>query len=120
MLSSQPVPEIRTVVTLETFKQLRDEIQNVRTSENIAKYIADIIRQTRRDQDVTRGASPRAGATLLRAARSCAYLNNREFITPDDVREVAPFVLNHRLILRPDSPPVDEIIKRTLAKVAFS
>ncbi len=120
MLSSQPDPDIRPVMTLEDFKQLRRAIQNVRTSENIAKYISDIVRQTRRDSDIARGASPRAGATMLRAARSSAFLNDREFITPDDVREVAPFVLNHRLILKPDAPPVDEVIRRTLAKVAFS
>ena len=120
MLSSQPDPDICPVMTLEDFKQLRRAIQNVRTSENIAKYISDIVRQTRRDSDIARGASPRAGATMLRAARSSAFLNDREFITPDDVREVAPFVLNHRLILKPDAPPVDEVIRRTLAKVAFS
>lgn len=120
MLSSLPDPTISPVIKLSDFKQLHKDILNVRTSENIAKYIADIIRQTRRDPDIARGASPRAGATMLKAARSCAFLNDREFITPDDVREVAPFVLNHRLILKPDAPPVDEVIRRTLTKVAFS
>ncbi len=120
MLSSQPDPIIHPVIKLADFKQLREVILKVQTSENIAKYISDIIRLTRRDGDIVRGASPRAGAIMLKAARSCAYLNDRQFITPDDVREVAPFVLNHRLILKPDAPPIDEVIRRILTKVAFS
>ena len=119
MLSAQPDPQISPVLSLDEFLHYRQEIQNVRVSETIGTYITMLIRQTRKEPDILRGASPRAGATLLKAARGDAFLQGAEFVTPDHVRDVASLVLNHRLILAPDAPPIDDIIQRILAKVPF-
>jgi MoxR-like ATPase len=74
----------------------------VQFREELLGYIVDIVRRTRAEESLLVGASPRATQSLLAASRAQAALAMRDFVTPDDVKRMAPAVLEHRLILRPE------------------
>jgi MoxR-like ATPase len=82
---------------------LRDALQLVTISDALIEYAVQVVRRTRNDDAILVGAGPRASQSLLRAARAWAALAGRDFVTPDDIRSVASPVLEHRLLLRPES-----------------
>ena len=81
---------------------LRGLVDGVRVAEEVRAYIADITRTTRDERMLALGASPRATVSLFRAARAVAVLEGRDFVTPDDVKRIAPAVLRHRIALSPE------------------
>jgi MoxR-like ATPase len=81
---------------------LRGLVDGVRVAEEVRAYIADVARMTREERMLSLGASPRATVALFRAARAAAVLEGRDFVTPDDVKGVAPAVLRHRITLAPE------------------
>ena len=81
---------------------LRGLVDGVRVAEDVRAYIADITRTTRDERMLALGASPRATVSLFRAARAAAVLEGRDFVTPDDVKGIAPSVLRHRIALSPE------------------
>lgn len=94
------IETISQVVTPEETLKLRSELSSVQISEPVMGYIMDIIEKTRNDSRLNIGASPRGTISLCRAARAYAAFNGRSFVTPDDVKYLAPFVLTHRLHFR--------------------
>jgi MoxR-like ATPase len=78
-------------------------VQTVQVSPEISGYIVDIARATRESPSLSLGVSPRGATALLRASRAWAWLNGRDFVTPDDVKSLAQAVLAHRLGLRPEA-----------------
>jgi MoxR-like ATPase len=100
---------------------LRQILEQVVVSEPLVTYAVQVVRRTRTDDSIMVGAGPRATQSLLRAARAWAAMANRDFVSPDDVRAVARPVLEHRLLLRPESElegvrPLD-VLNRTLHEV---
>ncbi len=91
--------DIRPVIGKDELLQLRQTLGSVFVDPAMLRYIAAIIQQTRQSKAVFLGASPRASVALLQASKAYALLQGRDFITPDDVRLVAPAILQHRLIL---------------------
>ena len=81
---------------------LRGLVDGVRVTEDVRAYITDITRTTREERMIALGASPRATVSLFRAARAVAVLEGRDFVTPDDVKGIAPSVLRHRIALSPE------------------
>ncbi|MEP6992414.1 MAG: MoxR family ATPase [bacterium] len=81
---------------------LRALVDGVRVADDVRAYIADITRTTREERMLALGASPRATVALFRAARAMAVLEGRDFVTPDDVKGIAPAVLRHRIALSPE------------------
>ncbi|CAN5783983.1 MoxR family ATPase [soil metagenome] len=81
---------------------LRALVDGVRVAAEVRAYIADITRSTREERMLALGASPRATVSLFRAARAVAVLAGRDFVTPDDVKGIAPAVLRHRIALSPE------------------
>ena len=69
----------------------------------IRQYVVALIRATRGDASVALGASPRAAVALFQAAQARALMTGRDFVVPDDVKELAPAALRHRLVLTPDA-----------------
>jgi MoxR-like ATPase len=100
---------------------LRSGLTAVAARAELVQYIVDVVRATRSHEGVLLGAGPRATQGLLLASRAKAALEGRDFVTPDDVRTMAPAVLEHRLILRPESEVEgvrpDEIIDRIFNEV---
>ena len=81
---------------------MQDSLEDVHLGEAVGYYIVDLVTATRGNADVQVGASPRGALALMKAARGRALLNGRDFVTPDDVKEIAVPVLAHRLTLRPE------------------
>jgi MoxR-like ATPase len=80
---------------------MQEDVRNVRVSDSVKKYIVDIVGSTRDDRNATLGISPRGSIALYKAAKAFAYIYEREYVTPDDVKTAAVSVLAHRIILSP-------------------
>jgi MoxR-like ATPase len=95
-----PLEELGPVIQPEVFVELQAARRQIRVSEPVRAYIADIVRGTRGHSALQYGASPRATLGLMRAAQGLAALRGRAFVLPDDVKQLAGPVLCHRLILK--------------------
>ena len=91
--------DIEPVLSLEELLQLRGMLQNVVVETSLLRYMAQIVQQTRSSRAVFLGASPRATVAIMQTAKAHALLAGRDFVAPDDIKIVAPYVLNHRLVL---------------------
>jgi MoxR-like ATPase len=100
---------------------LRKVLETVQVSDQLVDYAVQVVRRTRTDDAILVGAGPRASQALLRAARAWAALAARDFVSPDDIRAVALPVLEHRLLLRPESElegvRATEVLDRILHEV---
>jgi MoxR-like ATPase len=94
---------VQAVVDVSELRVAQREIDATGVSDEVANYVTAIVRATRTLPSVELGASPRAGVHLLAAAKAAARLDERGYVTPDDVASVAPDVLRHRLLLRPEA-----------------
>jgi MoxR-like ATPase len=91
--------DIDSTITKEEFLSLRKLMNQVFIDHTLLQYIAMIVQQTRTSKAVYLGASPRASVAMLQTSKAYALLQGRDFITPEDIKFVAPYVLQHRLIL---------------------
>ena len=112
---------VEPVITKEQLIELRQLLDTVFVDPAMLRYIAGIVAQTRQSKAVFLGAAPRASVALLQASKAYALLQGRDFVTPDDVRFVAPSILQHRLILTAEAEmegitPV-KAVKRLIEKV---
>ncbi|MCB9785040.1 MAG: MoxR family ATPase [Candidatus Omnitrophica bacterium] len=107
--------------TFEEVGEIRRAIEAVHVSPEVIAYITSIVRQTRQFHEIMLGASPRAGVRIFEASRAAAALEERTFVTPDDVRRVAMPALRHRVVLTPESEiegvTPDECISRVMDRV---
>lgn len=93
------VDRLEPLLTPADLATLRDAAQQVRVEASLLRYIAEIVDTTRHSKAVYLGASPRAAVAILSSAKAYALLQDRDFVTPDDIKTVAPFVMHHRLLL---------------------
>lgn len=93
------VDRLEPLLTPADLATLRDAAQQVRVEASLLRYIAEIMDTTRHSKAVYLGASPRAAVAILSSAKAYALLQERDFVTPDDIKTVAPFVMHHRLLL---------------------
>lgn len=91
--------EVKPAITRDELLALRRLMEKVFVEPTLLRYIALIVQQTRNSKAVYLGASPRASVAMLQASKAYALLQGRDFITPEDIKFVAPYVLQHRLIL---------------------
>jgi MoxR-like ATPase len=98
-----PYDTVCPVTSPEDLCALQREVQNVQVSDEVAAYIVAITDRTRQSPDLRLGASPRASRALYRTAKALAAVSGRDFVTPDDVKELAGPVLCHRLVLSADA-----------------
>jgi MoxR-like ATPase len=94
---------VRPVVGREALGEARAAVDATRVDDEVARYIVAVVRRTRELPSVQLGASPRAAVHLLGAAKAAARLAGRDYITPDDVGQMAAAVLAHRLVLTPEA-----------------
>lgn len=99
---AHPVENISAVMGPEVVIQIQDAIRNVYVQSSVRHYILDIVSATRTHPAVSLGASPRGSLMLLHCAQSLAFVNSRDFVTPDDVKAMTPSVLAHRIMVRPE------------------
>ena len=97
--NSNPLEHIKVVADCRTIVDIQHVVQQVGVEQSIAEYLLAIIRSTRTHPELRLGASPRASLMLYRASQALAFLRNRDFVIPDDTRELAGPVLSHRITL---------------------
>ena len=95
--------QVRPVLTKDELIAMRQLLSQVFVEPALMRYMVDIVHQTRHSKAVFLGASPRASVALLQASKAFALLQGRDFIAPDDIRLVAPSVLQHRLVLNAEA-----------------
>ncbi|MCL4489939.1 MAG: MoxR family ATPase [Chloroflexi bacterium] len=94
-----PLPDLQPVVTTDKIVEMQRAARQVRVESSVRDYIIAIVRATRAHSAVEIGASPRGSLYLYHAAQAWAALRGREFVLPDDVKFLTPFVITHRLII---------------------
>ncbi len=113
---------VQSVITMEELAGLGEVLTQVVLREELIGYVVDLVRRTREHPSILVGAGPRATSALLMASRARAAVDDRDFVTPDDIRDVAQPVLGHRLILRPEYEieglSIEETVTNILAEVA--
>ena len=92
------VEDLQPCISLEEVQELRRLCADVKVEGSLKQYIVDLVRSTREDEEITLGVSPRGAVALHRASQALAFISGRDFATPDDVKDLAPHVLSHRLI----------------------
>ncbi len=96
-----PIESIEAVANAEDIDFMQEAAKHITVSELIYEYILDIVRGTRDTKHVHLGASPRGSLALTKSAQALALLSGRDYVAPDEVKALAPYVLAHRLILEP-------------------
>ena len=125
--------EVSTILSKEDIFNIREEINKINMSDSLERYIIEIVFATRNPSEyglekeaeyIQFGASPRASINLNLAAKAVAFFDNREFVLPEDIKEIALDVLNHRIILNyeaeADGVKTQDIIKSILDKIPIS
>lgn len=112
---------VQPVMTAEELKTYQHLIKDIVVEEDLIEYIAKIIVNTRENQFLYLGASPRASLALLTASKAFAGIRGRDFVTPDDIKEASFAVLRHRIIVSPEREmeglTADEIIKQIVKSI---
>jgi len=128
-MGGEPPPPPRPVIDVKEILAARHSVNGIYLDERIRNYVVDLVHATREPERfgldvrplVQYGASPRATLALARGARALAFLEGRAYVTPDDVKTIAPDVFRHRVLLtyeaEAEGVPVDEIVRRILARV---
>ncbi|WP_422360125.1 AAA family ATPase [Reichenbachiella sp.] len=93
---------IKKIINLEKLRSIQKTISQVKVKPEILAYIAAIIHETRNNPNIYLGASPRASLCLLQTSKALAAISGRDFVTPDDVKEMVTPVVNHRIVLNPE------------------
>jgi MoxR-like ATPase len=102
-LHSHPTREVGQLFSADQILDIQDRVNHVHGEEGLLEYIVDLSEASRTHPDLALGASPRASLCLLKCARARALLDGRHYFTHEDVHAVAPAVLSHRLIVRPEA-----------------
>ncbi len=112
---------VQTVISGQQLKQYQQLVKEIIVEQNLLEYIAKIIVNTRENQFLYLGASPRASLALLAASKAFAAIRGRDFVTPEDIKEASFAVLRHRIIVSPEREmeglTADEIIRQILESI---
>ncbi|MBT2761588.1 MoxR family ATPase [Paenibacillus sp. ISL-20] len=99
----QLADKLQPVTHMDTISAIQREIREVFIGDPVADYLLNITRSTREHPSVMLGASPRATLSFMNAVKAYAFLQERDYVLPDDVKTLAPYVLSHRIMLRPEA-----------------
>ncbi len=120
-LSSDPIDNLQSALSLADIASLMESANAISVHKDILSYIVKIVEATRNHPDIKLGSSPRGSLSLMHLSKTYALLNNRDYVTPLDVKNIASAALNHRIILYPSSlvkgVKPQEIIRDILEKV---
>jgi MoxR-like ATPase len=117
---NHPLEELQPCATPEEVLNLRRAVEGVRMSDELKRYVVDLVAATRTAAGVQLGASPRASIFLMKAAQAIALFDGFEFVTPEQIQELAVSVIAHRLVMEPQArfsgltarSVVDEVVKK--------
>ncbi len=118
---AQLLETVNAILSAKDILHFRNIIQSINIENRLVEFIAKIVHETRNNPALYLGASPRASLAILRAAKANAALKGRDFVTPDDIKEMAAPVLRHRIILTPEKEmegiAADELIENILKEI---
>jgi MoxR-like ATPase len=111
--------DIDTIVNTDEVNYLKENFINVRASKEVMDYLLDIVEATRKSESILLGVSPRGSVALFKASQVYALFNGRDYIIPEDIKYLAPFILNHRIITIGASKSKDiyEVINNLLENI---
>lgn len=113
---------LEPIATVEQILKARKAVQTTIVDEKILDYLLTLVEKTRKNPDLTLGGSPRSAVAWLQTSKAQAWLSQRDYVTPDDIKAVALPLLRHRLILRPeaqlDGVQIDAVVASILKQVA--
>jgi MoxR-like ATPase len=115
-----PIEEIAQVVDTSALLQAQEEIKSIHVDDKIKSYIVELMTQTRKHPEVSLGASPRGSLVLYRTAQARAAMSARDYVTPDDVKALAPVCLAHRMIVSPSARIKDVTAESVLTEILNS
>ncbi|HHV59840.1 MAG TPA: MoxR family ATPase [Clostridiaceae bacterium] len=120
--SGSPYPSVEEVANASDIIKAQNEILSVKVGDAAKEYILNIVERTRNHDDIILGVSPRGSIALMKASQAYAALNGRDFVTPDDIKYLAPYVLSHRLVIKghavtSGSDTAEDIIRRILNEI---
>ncbi|MCR2823717.1 AAA family ATPase [Lederbergia panacisoli] len=98
-----PIEELKPVISLEELRDLQQQVKETYVEETLKQYIVELANRTRNHPNVYLGASPRASIALMKASQALAFLSGRDYVIPDDIQYLTPFVFSHRMILKADA-----------------
>jgi MoxR-like ATPase len=114
--TGRPIAQLEPCISLEQLQAIQQQCQQIKVDPAIQKYIVDLVRATRNDSEISLGVSPRGCVALYRATQAWAWLHGRAYALPDDVKDLALYVLSHRVIAT-GSRRGSQVISRLLKEV---
>lgn len=112
-----PLESVSAVTDILMLKKMIDEVTQIYISDLIYDYISELVEHTRNNPYIQLGISPRGALTICRTAKACAYLNGRDYVTPEDVKEILMDVGAHRMVLSPKARLHEYTAKQLLTEV---
>lgn len=98
-----PIKDVKPVIGPERIVEIAELVKRIHVSDSVRRYVVSIVHETRRHDDVHVGCSPRGSLGLTRSSQAAALFARRDYVVPDDIQEMAPLVLGHRLFLLTES-----------------
>ncbi|NOS69304.1 MAG: MoxR family ATPase [Verrucomicrobia bacterium] len=119
--NNHPLDELKPCATLADVLELKHAAQNIRVSDELKRYTVDLVAATRKAAGVQLGASPRASIALMKAAQALALFDGQEFVSPEQIQELAVSVMAHRIVMEPQARfsgqsargVVEDVLKKT-------
>ena len=118
LATGSSIATLEPCISIEQLQSMQQQCQQVKVDLAIQKYIVELVRATRHDREISLGVSPRGSVALYRATQAWAWLQGRAYVSPDDVKELAIYVLSHR-ILTIGGRRGSQAIERLLQEVAI-
>jgi MoxR-like ATPase len=112
-----PLEKLQPVISAEQLVACQRAVRTVNVDPKIRRYITEIVHATRAHHDIRLGGSPRASIALYRSAQAVAAIRGRNYVEPDDVKQIVPAVLGHRIILQPESRLQNVTVSELLTEV---
>jgi MoxR-like ATPase len=103
LMEMRPIEDLEkltAIVTVEDILKARDEVSEIFMDESLVEYILQIVGATRKHEEVRLGVSTRGARFMVQASKGYAFLHDRDFVVPDDIQAIAPFVIGHRILLK--------------------
>ncbi|MFA9558450.1 AAA family ATPase [Evansella sp. AB-rgal1] len=98
-----PIEDLQSVISLEDLLNIQHSVTQVYVDQTVKQYIINLVNATREHYSVYLGASPRASIALMKAGQAYAFMQDRDFVLPDDIKALAPYTLQHRILLNSDA-----------------
>ncbi len=112
-----PLEKLQPVITAEQLVACQRAVRTVNVDPKIRRYITEIVHATRAHHDIRLGGSPRASIALYRSSQAVAAIRGRSYVEPDDVKQIVPAVLGHRIILQPESRLQNVTVSELLTEI---